>query len=87
MLNYEQQLVYIRNAKNGDENSKNILFNENSPLIKSIIRRFINKGIEYEDLFQIACIGFIKALNNFDEKFNVKFSTYSVPMIIGEIKR
>lgn len=87
MLSQEQLLDYLRKAKNGDERSKNIIFTENSPLIKSVIRRFINKGIEYEDLYQIACIGFIKALNNFDESFGVKFSTYSVPMIIGEIKR
>ena len=87
MLSQEQLLDYLRKAKNGDERSKNIIFTENSPLIKSVIRRFINKGIEYDDLYQIACIGFIKALNNFDESFGVKFSTYSVPMIIGEIKR
>ena len=87
MLNQEQLLDYIRKAKNGDSNAKEIIFKENSPLVKSIIRRFINKGIEYDDLYQIACIGFLKALNNFDESFCVKFSTYTVPMIIGEIKR
>lgn len=87
MLNQEKLLDYIRKAKNGDEISKEIIFNENSPLIKSIIRRFKDKGVEYEDLYQIACIGFLKAINNFDEKFGVKFSTYTVPMVIGEIKR
>ena len=87
MLSQEKQLDYLRKAKNGDENSKEVLFTNNSPLIKSIIRRFKNKGIEYDDLYQIASIGFLKAINNFDESFGVKFSTYAVPMIIGEIKR
>lgn len=87
MLNQEQILDYVRKAKNEDENAKKILFDNNSALIKSVIRRFCNKGVEYDDLYQIACIGFLKAVKNFDESFNVKFSTYSVPMIIGEIKR
>lgn len=87
MLNQEELLDYIRKAQNGDDNAKELIFTTNSPLIKSIIRRFKNKGIEYDDLYQIASIGFIKAINNFDESFGVKFSTYSVPMIIGEIKR
>ena len=87
MLNQEQTLDYIRKAKNNDEKAKEILFNNNSALIKSIIKRFCGKGVEYDDLYQIACMGFLKAINNFDESFNVKFSTYTVPMIIGEIKR
>ncbi len=87
MFNQETLLDYIRKAKLGDEKAKTLIFEENSPLIKSIIKRFRNKGVEYEDLYQIACIGFIKAIQNFDEKFDVKFSTYCVPMVIGEIKR
>ena len=87
MLNQEQLLDYIRKAKSGDNLSKEILFNNNAPLLKSIIRRFKDKGVEYDDLYQIASIGFLKAINNFDESFNVKFSTYCVPMVIGEIKR
>lgn len=86
-MEQEVLLELLRKAKKGDEQAKNIFFTNNLPLIKSIINRFKNKGIEYEDLFQIACIGFLKAINNFDESFNVKFSTYTVPMIIGEIKR
>ena len=81
------QLDLIKLAKIGDENAKESLFKENSPLIKSIIKKFIGKGIEYDDLYQIACIGFLKAINNFDYNYGVKFSTYTVPMIIGEIKR
>ena len=87
MLKSEELNEYIRRAKNGDEHAKEIIFLSNSPLIKSIIKRFRNKGIEYDDLYQIASIGFIKAVNNFDSNFEVKFSTYCVPMIIGEIKR
>ena len=87
MLNQEILLDYIRKAKSGDKSSKEILFNNNAPLLKSIIRRFKDKGVEYDDLYQIASIGFLKAINNFDESFNVKFSTYCVPMVIGEIKR
>ena len=87
MLNQEELLDYIRKAKNGDDYAKEKIFSENSALIKSIIRRFKNKGVEYDDLYQIASIGFLKAINNFDESFGVKFSTYTVPMIIGEIKR
>ena len=83
----DNQLELIRLAKIGNESAKETLFNQNSPLIKSIIRKFVGKGIEYDDLYQIACIGFLKAINNFDYSFGVKFSTYSVPMIIGEIKR
>ena len=87
MLNQEELLDYIRKAKLGDEQAKEVVFSNNSPLIKSIIRRFKDKGVEYDDLYQIACMGFLKAIKNFDENFNVKFSTYCVPMIIGEIKR
>lgn len=87
MLDQEELLDYIRKAKSGDEKAKETIFSNNTPLIKSIIRRFKDKGVEYEDLYQIASIGFLKAIKNFDENFGVKFSTYCVPMIIGEIKR
>lgn len=87
MLSQDELLEQLRKAKNGDENAKDIVFTNNTPLIKSIIRRFAGKGVEYDDLYQIACIGFLKAINNFDESFGVKFSTYTVPMVIGEIKR
>ncbi len=87
MLNYEETIDYIIKAKNGDENAKSIIFENNSALLKSIIKKFKNKGVEYEDLYQIASIGLVKAIKNFDVSFNVKFSTYCVPMVIGEIKR
>ncbi len=87
MLSNEQLLYYVKLAKKGDENAKSIIFENNVPLIKSIISKFKNKGIEYDDLFQIGSIGLVKAIKNFNEDFNVKFSTYCVPMVIGEIKR
>ena len=87
MLNQEELLLYLRKAKLGDEKAKEIVFLNNTALLKSIIKRFKNKGVEYEDLYQIASIGLIKAISNFDESFNVKFSTYTVPMVVGEIKR
>ena len=87
MPNYENTLLLIERAKNGDQEALQTLTIENSPLIKSIIKRYIGKGIEYDDLFQLGSMGFIKAVKNFDTSFNVKFSTYVVPMIIVEIKR
>ena len=87
MLDHETTINLILKAQKGDQNAKNTLVCENSPLIKSIIKRFIGKGIEYDDLFQLGAMGFVKAINNFDVSYNVKFSTYVVPMIIGEVKR
>lgn len=87
MLEHEETMQLVKLAKLGDEEAKNILVSENSPLIKSIIKRFRNFGIEYEDLYQLACVGFMKAVNNFDEGFEVRFSTYVVPMVLGEVKR
>lgn len=87
MLDNAIVLQLVERAKNGDQTAKTMLIEENSPLIKSLIKRFRNKGVEYDDLYQIGCIGFLKAINNFDEGFGVKFSTYAVPMVIGEIKR
>ncbi len=87
MLSQEETLILIERAQSGDEKAKEDLITSNSPLIKSIIKFYKNKGIEYDDLFQLGSLGFIKAINNFKKDFNVKFSTYAVPMIAGEIKR
>ncbi len=87
MLDFEQTLLLIEKAQNNDQDALNILVKENSPLIKSVIKRYRNKGVEYEDLYQIGSMGFLKAIQNFDKNFNVRFSTYAVPMIAGEIKR
>lgn len=87
MLSPEETLALIERAQNNDEDAKAELLQNNIPLIKSIVRRYQNKQIEYEDLFQLGTLGFIKAVNNFDASFGVRFSTYAVPMIAGEIKR
>ena len=87
MPDYEKTLELIEKAKNGSGDALQTLTIENSPLIKSIIKRYIGKGVEYDDLYQLGSMGFIKAVKNFDASYNVKFSTYVVPMIIGEIKR
>ena len=87
MLDKDLVLELISKAQNGDELAKSVLVNENSPLIKSVIKPYKNKGIEYDDLYQLGCLGFTKAILNFNVSFNVKFSTYAVPMISGEIKR
>ena len=86
-LTIEETHLLVACAKNGDEFAKERLIQGNFPLIKSVVRNYQNKGVDYDDLYQIGCVGFLKAINNFDEKFGVKFSTYAVPMIAGEIKR
>ena len=84
---YEQNIQLIKQAQNGDQHAKDLLIQQNYPLVKSVIKRYCNKGVEYEDLFQLGCVGFIKAVNNFDTNYDVKFSTYAVPMIAGEVIR
>ena len=87
MLSNEETLNLLALAQDGNDSAKEILITENSPLIKSVIRRYKNKGVESDDLYQLGCMGFVKAINNFSPDFNVKFSTYAVPMIAGEVKR
>lgn len=87
MLDVEETNDLIRRAKEGDSNAKETLLVKNNNLIKSIVRRYLNKGVEYDDLYQLAGLGLLKAINGFDESFGVRFSTYAVPMIAGEIKR
>lgn len=77
----------IAKIQAGDETAKEIFVNANTPLIYSIIKRFHKQRGMNDDLFQIGCIGLMKALNNFDLSYGVKFSTYAVPIIMGEIKR
>ncbi len=87
MLNEQDTLYYLRLAKQGDNGAKETLLEHNTSLLKSILKRYLNKGVEYDDLYQLSCIGFLKAIAGFDESFGVRFSTYAVPMIAGEIKR
>ena len=67
--------------------AREALVNENLALVKYVVRRFMNRGAEYEDLFQYGCLGLIKAIDRFDPAFPVRFSTYAVPVIMGEIRR
>ena len=87
MLDENLTVLLLRKAKKGDKSAKERLITENSSLLKSIVKRFLNRGVEYDDLFQLASVGFLKAIENFDESYSVKFTTYAVPMIMGEIKR
>ncbi len=83
----ERVMSLIKSAKAGDKNAQSEMVEKNVGLVWSIVKRFQNRGYETDDIFQIGCIGLIKAINKFDSTFDVKFSTYAVPMIIGEIKR
>ena len=87
MLSNERTVQLIRMAKAGDNDAKEELIINNASLLKSIVKRFKGRGVEYDDLYQLASMGLLKAINNFDEKYEVRFSTYAVPMIVGEIKR
>ena len=82
----EKTELFIR-IQNGDEEARNIFINGNLRLVLSVIKRFYGRGENVDDLFQVGCIGLIKAMDNFDLSQNVQFSTYAVPMIIGEIRR
>lgn len=84
----DSQMKQMINAiKEGDEATREEFIRGNLRLVLSVIQRFNNRGENLDDLFQVGCIGLIKALDNFDTSHNVKFSTYAVPMIIGEIRR
>lgn len=84
---YDNDKETIKDAQNGDDKALEKLLKNNEGLIYSIIRRFLGRGYEYEDLYQIACMGFIKAIKRFDVNFEVKLTTYAVPYMIGEVKR
>lgn len=84
---YENNLKDITKAQNGDEEAMNRLIENNKGLIWNIVKRFNGRGYEIEDIYQIGCIGFIKAIKRFDTSFEVQVSTYAVPYILGEIKR
>lgn len=83
----DQTLELLKLAKEGQKAAKETLVLENRGLVWSVVKRFQNRGLESEDLFQIGCIGLLKCIDKFDLSYGVKFSTYAVPMISGEIKR
>ena len=86
-LSNEEKKELLIKIKNGDKIAREKFINGNLRLVLSVIQRFYNRGENADDLFQIGCIGLIKAIDNFDLSQNVQFSTYAVPMIIGEIRR
>ena len=88
LLSHEETLDLIDKVqRTGDEQAKEILIENNLGLVRSVVSKFLNIGYDRDDLFQLGSIGLIKAIYKFDPRFNVKFSTYAVPMILGEIKR
>lgn len=84
---YDNDMKKIEKAQNGNKEEMTKLIEDNSGLVWGIVRRFSGRGYEIEDLYQIGCIGLIKAIQRFDTSFEVRLSTYAVPYILGEIKR
>jgi len=83
----DHTIVLIQKSHEGDKEARARLVEENTGLVWCVVKRFYNRGVEMEDLFQIGTIGLLKAIDKFDLNYDVKFSTYAVPMIAGEIKR
>lgn len=84
---HEEMECLLKKARAGDREARNEIVKKNMGLVFNVVKRFTGRGYEADDIFQIGCIGLIKAIDNFDMSFNVCFSTYAVPMIMGEIKR
>lgn len=87
VLSESEKMRLLKLSREGDKKAREELVNGNLRLVLSVIQRFTQRGENLDDLFQVGCIGLIKALDNFDTTLNVRFSTYAVPMIIGEIRR
>ena len=87
ILSNEEKTILLKKIKEGDNEARTKFINGNLRLVLSVIRKFFSKGENADDLFQIGCVGLIKAIDNFDMEQNVQFSTYAVPMIMGEVRR
>ncbi|MCI8756085.1 MAG: RNA polymerase sporulation sigma factor SigG [Oscillospiraceae bacterium] len=87
VLKESEKTELLRRARNGDRQARQEMINGNLRLVLSVVQKFANRGENLDDLFQVGCIGLIKAIDHFDPNQNVRFSTYGVPMIIGEIRR
>jgi RNA polymerase sporulation-specific sigma factor len=87
LLSHEQTLRLLKKVKEGDERAKELLVTKNIALVKSVVKRFLGRNLDYDDLFQLGCMGLVKAIINYDMSYNVRFSTYAVPLIMGEIRR
>lgn len=83
----EERFALIERAQEGEEEALDELVRTNTPLVWSIVGRYAGRGVEREDLFQLGCIGLIKAIHGFDTQYGTQFSTYAVPKIVGEIRR
>ncbi|MCA0119361.1 MULTISPECIES: RNA polymerase sporulation sigma factor SigF [Bacillus] len=86
-LSNDEVKQLIKKSQGGDQQARDLLVEKNMRLVWSVVQRFLNRGYEPDDLFQIGCIGLLKSVDKFDLSYDVKFSTYAVPMIIGEIQR
>ena len=87
MTAQEERCELIQKAQQGDKEAMEQLVTQNSPLVWSIVRRFLGRGVEKDDLYQLGCMGLLKAVEGFDPAFATQFSTYAVPKIAGEIRR
>jgi len=87
LLTHEETIELLKNARCGDKAAKETLVVRNAALVKSIVKKFLGRGAEFEDLMQIGNLGLVKAIMNYRPEYEVRFSTYAVPMIAGEIKR
>ncbi|MCM3742974.1 SigF/SigG family RNA polymerase sporulation sigma factor [Sporosarcina luteola] len=87
LLSQEKMRVLIQQSQDGDKDARRMMVEGNTRLVWSIVQRFASRGADLEDLFQIGCIGLMKSIDKFDLSYEVKFSTYAVPMIVGEIQR
>ncbi len=87
VLTHEEKDALFERIKAGDKSAREEFINGNLRLVLSVIQRFSGRGENMDDLFQVGCIGLMKSIDNFDSSYNVKFSTYAVPMIIGEVRR
>lgn len=87
VLKEDKKFELIKKAHNGDRNARDEMIQGNLKLVLSVIQRFSNRGEPLDDLFQVGCMGLIKAIDNFNTDLQVRFSTYAVPMIIGEVRR
>ncbi|MBD7983643.1 RNA polymerase sporulation sigma factor, SigF/SigG family [Sporosarcina sp. Sa2YVA2] len=87
LLSQEKMRILIQQSQDGDKEARRMMVEGNTRLVWSIVQRFASRGADLEDLFQIGCIGLMKSIDKFDLTYEVKFSTYAVPMIVGEIQR
>lgn len=87
VLDNDENIKLLKLVKQGDKNARNKVINGNLKLVLSVVQRFVGRGETADDLFQVGCVGLIKSIDNFNVELDVRFSTYAVPMIIGEIRR